>query len=151
MRPTPLDNQDGARVHETIVREQWQEAAKAAGSVDLHVPDLRGTGETMLAEVDCTVPEIASVTGPQPKARAGDRGQTRRRAHRHLSRHRCSRFSLRRVSGELPRPSNRLAQGADLNALARAEQLFPTNIFAPYNERTSNHPPRMVVSAKSAS
>ncbi|RXF70259.1 tyrosine-type recombinase/integrase [Hansschlegelia zhihuaiae] len=42
---------------------QWDAAAKAAGVADLHFHDLRGTAITMLAEADCTVPQIASITG----------------------------------------------------------------------------------------
>ena len=41
----------------------WKEASDAAGLVDLHFHDLRGTAVTMLAEAGCTVPEIAAITG----------------------------------------------------------------------------------------
>jgi integrase len=41
------------------------ETAKAAGiAADLHFHGLRGTAVTMLAEAGCTVPEIATITGP---------------------------------------------------------------------------------------
>ena len=43
--------------------EQWEHTCKAAGIVDLHFHDLRGTTVTMLAEAGCTLPEIASLTG----------------------------------------------------------------------------------------
>ncbi|MFC5507794.1 tyrosine-type recombinase/integrase [Bosea massiliensis] len=43
--------------------DQWKEASDAAGLLDLHFHDLRGTAITMLAESGCTVPEIASITG----------------------------------------------------------------------------------------
>jgi integrase len=43
--------------------QYWNEAAIAAGIIDLHFHDLRGTAITMLAEAGCTVPEIAAVTG----------------------------------------------------------------------------------------
>lgn len=43
--------------------ECWQEASDAAGIMDLHFHDLRGTAITMLAEAGATVPEIAAVTG----------------------------------------------------------------------------------------
>lgn len=42
---------------------QWEDASKAAGIIDLHFHDLRGTAVTMLAEAGCSVPEIASITG----------------------------------------------------------------------------------------
>ena len=41
----------------------WRAASNAAGIVDLHFHDLRGTAVTMLAEAGCTAPEIASITG----------------------------------------------------------------------------------------
>lgn len=44
-------------------QHQWARYAAAAGIVDLHFHDLRGTAVTMLAEAGCTAPEIASITG----------------------------------------------------------------------------------------
>jgi len=41
----------------------WREHAKAAGIVDRHFNDLRGTAVTMLAEAGATVPEITAITG----------------------------------------------------------------------------------------
>lgn len=43
--------------------EHWHKASVAAGILDLHFHDLRGTAITMLAEAGCTVPEIAAITG----------------------------------------------------------------------------------------
>lgn len=43
--------------------EHWHETSTAAGIIDLHFHDLRGTAVTMLAEAGCTVPEIAAITG----------------------------------------------------------------------------------------
>ena len=43
--------------------EQWETTCKAAGIVDLHFHDIRGTTVTMLAEAGCTLPEIVAVTG----------------------------------------------------------------------------------------
>ena len=42
---------------------EWEAASAAAGIVDLHFHDLRGTAVTMLAEAGCTVPQIAAITG----------------------------------------------------------------------------------------
>jgi integrase len=42
---------------------QWEDTCKAAGIVDLHFHDIRGTTVTMLAEAGCTLPEIVSITG----------------------------------------------------------------------------------------
>lgn len=44
-------------------KAQWEAASKKAGITDLHFHDLRGTAITMLAEVGCTTPQIASITG----------------------------------------------------------------------------------------
>jgi integrase len=44
-------------------RHKWAAVTKAAGIVDLHFHDLRGTAVTMLAEAGATVPEIATITG----------------------------------------------------------------------------------------
>jgi integrase len=43
--------------------QRWQETCEAAGITELHFHDLRGTAATMLAETDCTVPQIASIMG----------------------------------------------------------------------------------------
>jgi len=42
---------------------QWEDTCTAAGIVDLHFHDIRGTTVTMLAEAGCTLPEIVSITG----------------------------------------------------------------------------------------
>jgi integrase len=44
-------------------RKAWSGAARKAGITDLHFHDLRGTTVTRLAEAECTIPEIASITG----------------------------------------------------------------------------------------
>jgi integrase len=42
----------------------WEETCKSAGIPDdLHFHDVRGTTVTMLAEANCTLPEIAAITG----------------------------------------------------------------------------------------
>ena len=43
--------------------EQWERTCVAAGIVDLHFHDIRGTTVTLLAEAGCTVPEIVAITG----------------------------------------------------------------------------------------
>jgi hypothetical protein len=43
--------------------EERSISCKAAGIVDLHLHDIRGTTVTMLAEAGCTLPEIVSITG----------------------------------------------------------------------------------------
>jgi hypothetical protein len=42
---------------------QWKKATEAAGIVDLHFNDLRGTAVTLLSEAGNTVQQVASVTG----------------------------------------------------------------------------------------
>lgn len=49
-------------------KAQWAEASKLAGITELHFHDLRGTAVTMLAEVGCTVPQVASITGHSLKS-----------------------------------------------------------------------------------
>jgi len=44
-------------------KKQWKKASDAAGIVNLHFHDLRGTAVTMLAESGCTPPQIAAITG----------------------------------------------------------------------------------------
>ncbi len=61
--PLILTTRRGRAWKKRYFAEQWQEACEAAGIVDLHFHDLRGTAVTMLAEAGCTIPEIAAVTG----------------------------------------------------------------------------------------
>ena len=44
-------------------KKAWADASAEAGIADLHFHDLRGTAVTMLAEVGCTTPQIAAITG----------------------------------------------------------------------------------------
>lgn len=58
-----LTTKTGLPFKKRYLAEQWEHTCKAAGIVDLHFHDLRGTTITMLAEAGCTLPEIASITG----------------------------------------------------------------------------------------
>jgi integrase len=44
-------------------RTAWHTAARKAGISGLTFHDLRGTAVTRLAKVECSVPEIATITG----------------------------------------------------------------------------------------
>src|SRR5215207_3329297 len=44
-------------------RTEWRKACQRAGISDVTFHDLRGTAVTRLARADCSVPEIASLTG----------------------------------------------------------------------------------------
>jgi integrase len=55
--PLIVTTKTGRAFTKRYFAEQWQEAAEAAGIVDLHFHDLRGTAVTMLAEAGCTGPE----------------------------------------------------------------------------------------------
>jgi integrase len=63
-----LTTKTGRAWQKRYFAEQWDEASKAAGITDLHFHDLRGTAVTMLAEAECSVPEIASITGHSLKS-----------------------------------------------------------------------------------
>ena len=52
---------------ESGFRASWRKACKKAGIEDLTFHDLRGTAVTRLAIAECTVPEIASITGHSMK------------------------------------------------------------------------------------
>jgi integrase len=58
-----LTTKTGLPFKKRYFAEQWENTCKAAGIVDLHFHDLRGTTVTMLAEAGCTLPEIVSITG----------------------------------------------------------------------------------------
>jgi integrase len=58
-----LTTKTGLAFKKRYFAEQWEETCKAAGIVNLHFHDLRGTTVTMLAEAGCTLPEIVSITG----------------------------------------------------------------------------------------
>jgi integrase len=58
-----LTTKTGLAFKKRYFAEQWEETCKAAGIVDLHFHDMRGTTVTMLAEAGCTLPEIVSITG----------------------------------------------------------------------------------------
>jgi integrase len=61
--PLILTTRTGRAWKKRYFAEQWQLATEAAGIVDLHFHDLRGTAVTMLFEAGCTVAEVASVSG----------------------------------------------------------------------------------------
>ena len=48
----------------------WRRAKKATGIKGLTFNDLRGTAVVRLAEADCTIPQIASITGHSFKSAA---------------------------------------------------------------------------------
>jgi integrase len=58
-----LTTKTGRAYSKRYFAEQWEATCKAAGIVDLHFHDVRGTTVTMLAEAGCTLPEIVSITG----------------------------------------------------------------------------------------
>jgi integrase len=58
-----LTTKTGLAFKKRYFAEQWEMTCKAAGIVDLHFHDIRGTTITMLAEAGCTLPEIVSITG----------------------------------------------------------------------------------------
>ena len=59
----PLTTKTGRSYSKRYLAQQWEKTCKAAGIVDLHFHDIRGTTVTMLAEAGCTLPEIVSITG----------------------------------------------------------------------------------------
>ena len=61
--PLILTTKSGRAFKKRYFAELWDRAAKAAGIVDLHFHDLRGTAITMLSEAGCTPQQIAPVTG----------------------------------------------------------------------------------------
>lgn len=63
-----LTTKTGRAWQKRYFADQWDEASKAAGITDLHFHDLRGSAVTMLAEAECSVPEIASITGHSLKS-----------------------------------------------------------------------------------
>lgn len=62
-----LTTKTGMPWKERYFKAQWDRASKAAGIVDLHFHDLRGTAITMLSEAGCTAPQIAAITGHSMK------------------------------------------------------------------------------------
>ena len=62
-----LTTKTGIPWKERYFKAQWDKASKAAGIVDLHFHDLRGTAITMLSEAGCTAPQIAAITGHSMK------------------------------------------------------------------------------------
>jgi integrase len=57
-----LTTKNGRSYSKRYLAQQWEETCKAAGIVDVHFHDIRGTTVTMLAEAGCTLPEIVSIT-----------------------------------------------------------------------------------------
>ena len=64
---TILVNSFGRPWTEDGFRRSWDKAFKKASLKDLHFHDLRGTAVTRLALSNCSVPEIASITGHSMK------------------------------------------------------------------------------------
>nr|WP_247525359.1 tyrosine-type recombinase/integrase [Bradyrhizobium sp. 199] len=60
---TILVNSFGRPWTEDGFRTSWDKASKRTSLKDLHFHDLRGTAVTWLALSNCSVPEIAAVTG----------------------------------------------------------------------------------------
>jgi integrase len=58
-----LTTKTGLRFKKRYFAQQWEKTCRAAGIVNLHFHDIRGTTVTLLAEAGCTVPEIAAITG----------------------------------------------------------------------------------------
>jgi integrase len=58
-----LTTKTGLPFKKRYFAEQWEATCKAAGIIDLHFHDIRGTTVTMLAEAGCTLPEIVAITG----------------------------------------------------------------------------------------
>jgi integrase len=61
--PVILTTKTGQAFQKRYFAELWDRAAKAAGLVDLHFHDIRGTAITMLSEAGCTPQMIAPITG----------------------------------------------------------------------------------------
>lgn len=61
--PLILTTPSGLPWKKRYFSQRWDDACRAAGIVDLHFHDLRGTAITRLAEAGASVPEIAAVTG----------------------------------------------------------------------------------------
>ena len=58
-----LTTKTGLPFKKRYLAEQWERTCAAAGISDLHFHDVRGTTVTLLAEAECTVPQIAAITG----------------------------------------------------------------------------------------
>jgi integrase len=65
---TILTNSRGLPWTEGGFRASWAKAFHAAELAELHFNDLRGTAVVNLADAECTVPEIASITGHSLKS-----------------------------------------------------------------------------------
>jgi hypothetical protein len=57
-----VTNENRPSYSKRYLAQQWEKTCKAAGIVDLHFHDIRGTAVTMFAEAGCTLPEIVSIT-----------------------------------------------------------------------------------------
>jgi hypothetical protein len=62
-RAADSDDENTPVIQQALSCARWEKTCKAAGIVDLHFPDVRGTTVTMLAEAGGTLPEIVSITG----------------------------------------------------------------------------------------
>jgi len=63
-----LTTKTGRSYSKRYLAQQWEKTCKAAGIVDLHFHDIRGTTVTMLAEAGCTLRSFRS-----PATRCGGR------------------------------------------------------------------------------
>ncbi|MDA5192521.1 tyrosine-type recombinase/integrase [Govanella unica] len=67
---TILTRADGQPWKADHFRHEWRRVTKEAGLDGLTFNDLRGTAVTALADANCTVPQIAAITGHSPKSAA---------------------------------------------------------------------------------
>lgn len=58
-----LTTKTGLAFKKRYFADCWEKTCKAAGILDLHFHDIRGTTVTMLAQAGCTLPEIVAITG----------------------------------------------------------------------------------------
>lgn len=65
---TILTRPDGQPWKADHFRHEWRRITKEAGLNNLTFNDLRGTTVTALADADCTIPQISSITGHSPKS-----------------------------------------------------------------------------------
>ncbi|HBF31113.1 tyrosine-type recombinase/integrase [Rhizobium sp.] len=61
--PLIMTTKTGKAFQKRYFAERWEETCKAAGIVDLHFHDIRGTTVTMLFQAGCNLGEIVAVTG----------------------------------------------------------------------------------------
>lgn len=104
--PVILTTKTGQPWKARYFKRQWELAATAAGIAGLHFHDLRGTAVTMLAEAQCTTPQIAAITGHSLKTVSGILDQYLART-RHLAQGAMTLFQ----NAKATRFANRLQTG----------------------------------------